>query len=565
MKQQFLQIQLNDSQQEASQINLYNMVEMLKDPDFRQKFQQCKYDYELIEIFPLVGFGITITKTKKNSETKIKVTDFSKVLKIIDLSALDLKNVQKKNQSANCILPLLSKDEENDQLLNCELFKRKISYLVHEKLDSYKEDTYLLLIQASIHYIIEKEGIQSWGKEILQLAFQTCQQIFINSPLFCKSISMLDFEKSKFKLLNLFCLFQMEQVSIQEIFDYYVCQNVKQKIYDKLDEDQLQNFFDKLKFECVDQIYENITQFMEDYLEKNNYFLLKLTQKKILQGIIEYMIPKELQWLNLQKLEYIQSKYQDIKTLKYYTISTIFQKLVENLVEKYSDEKKFKYFQSFSQQFQEYDDQQSYQEFLMKNHKYHDILEIYELYNQVLNECQNDNFRFEEKYQIITIRFIINKISIESIKRDNPNSFQELEGLIEFKKVYDYLEIFKKIYNINEEFAKNIHVQIVGEIKNLIWLNYLSSVTDFKENEMIKQFIKNFLSHLTNWKSILEQEVFAKYLVEISRFTFLLILRTRKLKQIEKFNQQQLQNIMTKDKQKEPYCTKIFEISKTFK
>lgn len=46
----------------------------------------------------------------------------------------------------NCILPLLSSSEGNAELLNCEVFNRKISYLVHEKIDPYKEHTYLYLL-----------------------------------------------------------------------------------------------------------------------------------------------------------------------------------------------------------------------------------------------------------------------------------------------------------------------------------------------------------------------------------------------------------------------------------
>ncbi|CAD8048741.1 unnamed protein product [Paramecium sonneborni] len=556
MKQQFLQIELKDSQQEASQINFQNMVEMLQDPDFKQKFLLCNSEYEMVILFPLVGFGITIVKSKKNYETKIKVTEFSKILKIIDLSVLDIKNVKKKYQQANCILPLLLKVEQNEQLLNCELFKRKISYLVHEKLDCYKEDTYLSLIQASIHHIIKKEGIQSWGKDILELAYQTCQQVFIHTPLFCKSVSMLEFQKSKFQLLNIFCLFQMKQISTEEIFDYYICPKVN-KSYDILDEDQLQIFFDKLKFQCLDSIYQNIKLFMKNYLEENNYFIVKLTQKKIVQGMMEYMIPKQFQWQNLQKLEYIQSKQKDINILKYYTISTIYQKLLYNLFEKYNDEKKLKYFESFSHHYQEQDDQFSYQEFLISHHKYSDIFEIYELYRQIQDEFQNDNQRLEENYQVIAIRFILSKISIESIKRENLDSVLDLEGLRGFKTIYDYLEIFQKIFQFDNQKAQKINIQIFEEVKNLTWLNYLSSITNFKENENIKQFLEKFRSHLKIWKSKLEQDVCAANLVDIKR--------TRLLKQIERFNQQQLQNIMTKDKQKEPYCAKIFEISKTLK
>ncbi|CAD8043729.1 unnamed protein product [Paramecium primaurelia] len=564
MKQQFLQIRLQDSQQERSCISLENMVEMLKDPDFIQKCQQCQYDYELIELFPLVGYGITIIKTKKNSETKIKITQFSKVEKIIDLTYLDLKKISRKEGMPNCILPLLSSQEANAELLTCELFKRKISYLVHEKLDSYKEDTYFYLLQASIHHIIKKEGIQSWGKEIMLLVFETCKQVFINTQFFCNSIATQQFQQSKFQLLNLFCLFQMGQLTTEKIFQNYLKPNIILENYQKLDEDQIQIFFDNLRFENINQIYENIFQFMENYLRENNYFIIKLTQKKIIYGVIEYMIPKENQWENLEKLQQIQDQWMEIQKLKYFTISTIYLKLLNNLFEEYNDEKKIKYFQSFSRHYEE-DDEQSFQYFLMQHTKYQDIYDIYELYRQTQNSFSEDDPIFIEKYYSIAIRFIVNKIPIDQIKNTNPESYKDLKQLKELERIQEYLQIFQKIFSLSDIKAKSIHDKIIEEVQNLTWLNYLSSITNFKEENQIKQFLLKFISHLQGWKSKQQQEACAKNLIELSRFSFLLLQRTRMLSLIKTFNQQQLQEILTKDRQKEFFCKKIFEVSKTIK
>ncbi|CAD8148597.1 unnamed protein product [Paramecium pentaurelia] len=561
MKQQFLDIILKDSQQEVSCINLENMVDMLRDPDFRQKCQQCKQDYELIEIFPIVGFGITIKKIKINSQTQIKVTQFSKVEKSIDLNFLYYSHLKTKKEEPNCILPLLSAKEGNGQLLNCELFKRKISYLVHQKLDSYKEDTYLLLIQASIYHIIKKNGNQSWGKDILILSFETCQQVFINTSQFCNSIKTIEFQQSKFQLLNLICLFYMNQITTEEIFDYYIRPNLQEnnKNY-KLDEDQIKAFFNSLKFQSLDIIYQNIQQFMHNYLRENNYFVLKLSQNKFLNGLIEYMIPKNEQWTNLQKLEIIQNKQSDIREYKHYTISCIYQKLLNNLFEEYNEEKKFKYFESFSKHFEE--DGQSYQQFLMLHKEYYEIYEMYELYNLTQNEFQSDNQVLVEQYKTIAIRFIVSKISIDQIKRKNPESILDLSASDEFSKTNQYLEIFKKIFKLNEQQAQVIHSSIIEEVKNLTWLNFLSSVTNFKEQDQIKLFLNRFLSHLKIWRSIQDYEACAKNLTDFSRFCFLLLQRTRMLKKIHIFSEQQLQDILIKNSQKEVFCKRIFDISR---
>ncbi|CAD8049755.1 unnamed protein product [Paramecium primaurelia] len=559
MKQQFLDIILKDSQQEVSCINLENMIDMLRDPDFRQKCLQCKQDHELIEIFPIVGFGITIKKIKINSQTLIKVTQFSKVEKSIDLNFLYYSHLKKKKEQPNCILPLLSAKEGNAQLLNCELFKRKISYLVHQKLDSYKEDTYLLLIQASIYHIIKKNGNQSWGKDILRLSFETCQQVFINTSLFCNSIKTIEFQQSKFQLLNLICLFYMNQLTTEDIFDYYIRPNLEQQNNNyKLDQNRVKAFFNSLKFERLDMIYQNIQQFMYNYLRENNYFILKLSQNKFLNGLIEYMIPKDEQWTNLQKLEIIQNKWSDIREYKHYTISCIYQKLLNNLFEEYNEEKEFKYFESFSNHFTE--DGQSYKSFLILHNEYYEIYEMFELYNLTQNEFQSDNQVLVEQYQTIAIRFIVSKISLDQIKRKNPESFLVLSAFDEFNKTNKYLEIFKKIFKLTEQQAQVIHSSINEEVKNLTWLNFLSSVTNFKEQDQIKLFLIKLLSHLKIWRSIQHYETCAKNLTDFSKFSFLLLQRTRMLIKIHSFTEQSLQEILIKNQQKE--CQRIFDISR---
>ncbi|CAK55742.1 unnamed protein product (macronuclear) [Paramecium tetraurelia] len=510
MRLNFLE-QLQDSQQERSCISLQNMVETLKDPDFIQKLKQCQYVYEQIELFPLVGYGITITKIKKNSETKIKVKQFSKVERIIDDSYLDLNKMSRKEGMANCILPLLSSQEGNTGLLNCDLFKRKISYLVHQKLDSYKEDTFCQLLQASVHHIIKTEGIQSWGQEIIFLIFETCKQVFIGTPLYCDSVVSQKFKNSKFQLLSLFCQFTMGTLTSEEIFENYIGPKVILQKYQKFDDDKIQGFFDKLKFEGLDKIYQNINQFIENYLRENNYFIIKLTQKKIIQGLLDYMIPKCHQWAFIEKLEYVQEELMELRKLKYFTISSMFTKLLNDLFEDYTDEKKIKYFESFCQHYEE-DHEFSYQVFLMKHEKYTDIYDVYALYKENREKFQSYNSEQIEKYQSIAIRLILNKIPMDQIKSKNPESFLDFSSLKELEKIQNYLQIFQKIFQV--ENAQTIHNMIIEEIKNLTWLNYLSSITNFKETNSIKKLLENFLCHLKIWKPKQQQDVCAKNLIE---------------------------------------------------
>ncbi|CAD8142133.1 unnamed protein product [Paramecium octaurelia] len=559
MKQQFLQIQLKDSLQEVSCVTLENMVDMLRDPDFRWKCELCKQENELIQMFPLVGFGITIKKIQKGSSIQIKVTQFSKVEKIIDHTFFDQNYFLAQEEYPNCVLPLLSSKEGNDQLLNCELFKRKMSYLVHQKFDYYQEDTYLELIQASIYHIIKKNGSQTWGKEILMLSFETCKQVFINTPLFCNSLQSLEQQKSKFKLLNLICLFYMGQTKTEQIFDYYIRPNYS-KNDQKPNEEFIQPFFNTLKFDNFDLIYQNIQQFIHNYLVENNYFIINFNFNKFFQRLIEFLIPKDEQWANIQRLECINDQGSDIKKYKNYTVSSIYQNLLTNLIEDYKEEKKCKYFESFSKYFEE--DEYSYQFFLIYHDRYHEIYEIYELYNQAQNGLQNDTI-FQEMYKVTTIRFIVNKISIDTIKRKSPASILDLQSYEEFNKILGYLDVFKKICNLNEPQAQVLHSQIIEEIKNLTWLNLLSSVTNFKLQDQIMLFLQKFFSHLKTWRSIQIQEVCAGNLNDISRFSFLLIQRTRMLRTVKGFKQSQLQDILRQaNKQNEFFCKRIFELSK---
>ncbi|CAK90661.1 unnamed protein product (macronuclear) [Paramecium tetraurelia] len=560
MKQQFLRINLQDSLQEVSCVTLENMVDMLRDPDFRQECELCKQDNKLIQKFPLVGFGITIKRIKKGSSTKIKVTQFSKIEKIIDTTFFYQNYFLTKKDYPNCVLPLLSSKEGNDQLLNCELFKRKISYLVHQQFDCYQEDTYLELIQASIYHIIKKNGNQTWGKKILMLSFETCKQVFINTPLFYNSLQSLEQKKSKFQLLNLICLFYMGQTKTEQIFDYYIRPNFS-KNYQKPNEEFIQPFFNTLKFENFDLIYQNIQQFINNYLVENNYFILNFNFNQFLLRLIEFMIPKDEQWVNIQRLECIKNQESDIREYKYYTISSIYQNLLTNLFEDYNEEKKCKYFESFSKHFEE--DEYSYQLFLIYHDIYHEIYEIYGLYKKSQNQFQIDSI-FVERYQAITIRFIVKKISIDSIKRKNPTSILDLSSYEEFNKTLTYLDVFKKIYNLQESQAEELHSSIIEEIKNLTWLNLLSSLTNFKEQDQIILFLQKFLSHLKTWASIQNQEECAGNLNDISRFSFLLIQRTRMLRIVWLINQQGLQDLLRQtNKQNEFFCRRIFELSKT--
>lgn len=63
------------------------MVELIVER--REEFYKIKSDYELIEQFPLVGYGLRVEKIKRfNKYTKYKVTAISTIERIIDESVL---------------------------------------------------------------------------------------------------------------------------------------------------------------------------------------------------------------------------------------------------------------------------------------------------------------------------------------------------------------------------------------------------------------------------------------------------------------------------------------------
>lgn len=86
------------------------------------------------------------------------VKSISQIEKIIDTSALD--NPRRK-EKANCIIPLFGK-EGNEELLNCELYRRKLSYLLTKDPDVFLDDAYLILMEITLKYIFKVFDNSSW-------------------------------------------------------------------------------------------------------------------------------------------------------------------------------------------------------------------------------------------------------------------------------------------------------------------------------------------------------------------------------------------------------------------
>ena len=110
-------------------------------------------------------------RKKKNGSTKYSVKGISKIEKIIDTSAF---NNPRRKEKANCIIPLFEK-EGNEELLNCELYKRKLSYLLTNDYTIYFEDAYLILMEITLKFIFKVYDDSSWQLEILSDAFTTCE------------------------------------------------------------------------------------------------------------------------------------------------------------------------------------------------------------------------------------------------------------------------------------------------------------------------------------------------------------------------------------------------------
>lgn len=77
---------------------------------------------------------------------RYRVTTISRVERIVDDSVLFNTNKLRLKDKPNCILPLLSEEENNRELLRCELFKRKMSYLLLHCYTKYEEKSYIILI-----------------------------------------------------------------------------------------------------------------------------------------------------------------------------------------------------------------------------------------------------------------------------------------------------------------------------------------------------------------------------------------------------------------------------------
>ena len=145
-------------------------MEFLNDPDFKSLLN-CEDKLEIIKKFPIVGYGIEVDEKKKNGKLKYQVKGISQIEKIIDTTALD--NPRRK-EKANCIIPLFEK-EGNEALLNCELYRRKLSYLLTGELTNFLEDAYLILMEITLTFIFKVFDKSSWQIEILSYIFTTCE------------------------------------------------------------------------------------------------------------------------------------------------------------------------------------------------------------------------------------------------------------------------------------------------------------------------------------------------------------------------------------------------------
>ncbi|CAD8051164.1 unnamed protein product [Paramecium sonneborni] len=580
MKQQFFQIQLKQSSQQPSCITLENWVDQLTNPNFRQNLKQCDEQQEMMNIFPIVGYGLQL-KTKKNlNDIKIKVLSISQVEKIIDLSTFN----QLSRDKPNCILPLLKKQEQNHDLLRCELFQRKISQLITENDQIFIENSYLHLIQSTLKYLITIYEKSIWQKEIMEEILEVCEQVLFDTKLHINQIQNEEFQNSQFKLLNVFCLFQQNKIDQEEIYNKFLLPKILKKTQYDLN-DQMQNglgaFFDCLNLREDQFSFENIKEDIEKYIEENNYFYLKIFYGKYLSKLIEYFLCKEqindkLKQKMFFKLKENQkeikqlissglicqqevNKIQESKTLIVnFTQSTIHKYLLNRLIkEEYNFEHTSKYFKSLNEAIQT----DNYYAHLLRHAKYDDLIQFYNIYN-LLNEqkCSYDNGL--NQFCLYIERKLIRQISIQQLRKKDYKSFQEVRQSQDIQEKSDTIMIYSKLFGINGQDETKIQQIILDRISEICWINYTTYKTNFQVDEEVINFIQMVKDFPQN---NFDLDIYSEYLSDVAKFCYKMKSLTQTFKYFDKFEKNVYQNLLPKDPFKANIFKKIFQLTKRIK
>ncbi|CAD8049930.1 unnamed protein product [Paramecium sonneborni] len=584
MKQQFLKLNLEPSQQEPSCVTLENWIDQLQNPDFRINLNQCQEENEMINLFPIVGYGIQVRIHKIDNQNafKIKILAISKVEKIIDLSTLN----QPSRDKPNFILPLLKKKEQNHDLLKCELFQRKISYLLTKNNQIFIENSYLLVMQSTLKYLITIYEQSGWQDEIMEEIFEVCQQVFLESKLYNSQIKSSDFKASQFKLLNVFCLFKKQKINEEEIYQYFIKPKLESKAFYQYDlNDQEQNglgaFFDCLEIRDDQISFENIQSDIEHYLDENNYFYLRIFYGKHLSKLIKYFLTKQTikdklkkelffkvkegseeikQLISLGKInEQEVNKLNESKTLIVnFVQSTIHKNLLNRLIKySYNQENIQKFFESLNEAIQK----DNYYAFLQRNVKYDDLVQSYHL-NNLLNPKNGSYADGLYQLAIYIEGKILKQISILQLKKKDYEDFEIFKQNQVIQEKRQMIQVYLKIFGVTGQNAESMEKNVLERVSEICWINYSASKINFqKEEEIINfyQLVKCFP------EKNFDLDIYQKYLNDQVRFCYKIKQQTSNFKYFEKFEKQQLMNLLPRDTTKANYFMKIFLVWKNQK
>ncbi|CAK71206.1 unnamed protein product (macronuclear) [Paramecium tetraurelia] len=553
----FIDIKLNQSTQEPSCITQENWVDQLLNPDLRRNLNQCNNQIEKISLFPIVGYGLKV-EFHGTQEFSVKVRSISQVEKIIDLSTIELGKQYQTRDKPNCILPLLKKEENNSELLNCELFKRKMSYLITKNHQLYEQNSYIYLIQSTLKYLIKYNNNQQWQQEMTQEIFEVCEQVFMNQDLYIDSIQKEAFKKSKFQLLNVFCLFKEKKLQPEVIYQEFISpklQNIEKLQLNDEGQNGLGNFFDTLNLNNIIQDFDDINGCIIRYLDENDYFYLRLFHGKFISSLIKYFIPSQKfsQEMVSQKDER-HTKQRNL--IKNFAQSAIYKFLFNNLINNYQEEKKKQIFSQLNKIMEIYD----YYSFLQSQQKYEDLTLYYNLNNFLSNQ---------DTYKNGIIQFInylaqqlLKKISLYELRRKTFENCEQLRNSREILEKQGIIRKFMQIFGIDGKEQDELINQILDTTSEICWLNYQSIKTNWQNEEEIISFL-NMIKCFPQSQNLKSNfNLYLKYLNDITQFCFKIKHQSRQFKYFNQFEEYELNNTLPKDQKKACIFLKIFQTSK---
>ncbi|CAD8053949.1 unnamed protein product [Paramecium primaurelia] len=567
MNQIFLQITLKQSQQVPSCITLENWVDQLKNPDFRENLKKCNDQNQMINLFPIVGYGLQITFKQQLNILKIKVNSISQVEKIIDLTTIQLDKKNLTRDRPNCILPLLKKEEKNEELLKCELFREKMSYLITQNHEFYDENSYIKLIQSTLKYLIKVNNNSQWQQEMIQEIFEVCEQVFIEQDIYKQSIQNQEFKTSQYQLLNVFCLFRKNNITPEEIYNEFILPKIQNLGSFQLnDEGQtgIGKFFDSLNLNYQKIDFDDINGNIRRYLDENDYFYTKLFYGQFLRNLIQFFIPKEMAKDKLRKEmffqcqdEFEENQFQQQKHLIInFTQSVIYKHLFNMLLNDYSEQNKIKYFQSLNQAIEI----GNYYSFLQRQPKYEDLAQYYNLNTHLSHENSYDNGLIQFIQYIVQL--LLKQISILELRKI---SFESWEQMRQSQKIIEKSTIIQKyaiIFGIKPQHTQLVEDEILNTISEICWLNCESLKINYQNDVEIINYLKMIKNYpqCDNLKQYFH--LHQKCLNEISQFCFKIKSQTQLYKYFDYFETNELNNKLPKDPRKANNFLKIYQVCK---